>query len=36
MRLVLASLLLNSVSDYGESWVTIVNDIGEFLLSFYV
>jgi hypothetical protein len=32
MRLVLGSLLLISVTDYGESWVTIVNDSGEFFL----
>jgi hypothetical protein len=33
MRVVLGSLLLNSVADYGESWLTIVNDSGEFLRS---
>ncbi len=33
MRLVLDSLLLNSVTDYGESWFNIVSDSGEFSLS---
>ncbi len=33
MRLVLGSLLLNIVTDYGESWFNIANDSGEFLLS---
>jgi hypothetical protein len=36
MRLVLGSLLLISVTDYGESWFTIVNDSGEFYCSSYV
>ncbi len=36
MRLVPASLLLISVSDYGESWFNIVSDSGEFLLFLYV
>jgi hypothetical protein len=33
MRLVLGSLLLISVTDSGESWLNVVNDDGEFLLS---
>ncbi len=32
MWLVLGSLLLISVTDYIESWFTIVNDSGEFLM----
>jgi hypothetical protein len=32
MRLVLGSLLLLSVTDYGEAWFNNVNDSGEFLL----
>jgi hypothetical protein len=36
MRLVLGSLLLNIVTDYSESWLTIVNDSGEFYCPFYV
>jgi hypothetical protein len=33
MRLVLGSLLLNIVTDYGESRFNTVNDSGEFLVS---
>jgi hypothetical protein len=32
----LDSLLLISVTDYGKSWLTIVNDNVEFLLFLYV
>ncbi len=33
MRVALGSLVLTSVTDYGNSWFFIVNDSGEFLLS---